>query len=293
MGEGGWRGLGKDEIRWCGYLEAERVGVLKTTDSTSGAIVWVGPNGLLQSNSSNLYWDNTNKRLGIGTSVPKESFEIDSSNGDGILLRSTTAGNNQDQLGIEFQTTGGTTGAIVKGYRASASNNVGLRLGTSSDQNLIVLTPVTNLVGIGTEIPSERLEISGGNFVLSNTTPVIEMKESDQTLPAGLFRFIGATDRFLLQRNTDVNGAFATSDDLIEAQADGDLILLGEATGKVGISVTSPAKTLQVNGTLSVSGGATAQYFVNASGGITANVTSGDLVGKAMLFSGGLLVGYG
>ena len=410
MGEGGWLGLGKDEIKWCGKLFSENLYSLNSNSSTSGGVVFRTTAGELQSDPDNFFFDATNNWVGILNSSPRDELHVGDftasqhtpSTGNKVIRIEANAGNgiypelilngrrdnsSHNIIGqilfankttsaaaisahgdrtLELSTSGATAifiesnrdigmgtsspGATLDISRATGSatitpvaiklrsttsaadwsttanwgelqfhsndasgpgNSIRASIGSvmnntagsvtnmvfnTSDATAIAermrITGAGN-VGIGTDVPSELLEISGGNIVVSNAAPVIEMKESDQTLPAGLFRFIGATDRFLLQRNTDVNGAFATSDDLIEAQADGDLIFLGEATGNVGISVASPAKTLQVNGTLSVSGGASAQYFVNASGGITSLITPVDLTTKSLLFSGGILVGYG
>ena len=37
---------------------------------SSGSILFAGTGGTLSQDTSNFYWDNTNKRLGIGTNVP-------------------------------------------------------------------------------------------------------------------------------------------------------------------------------------------------------------------------------
>lgn len=43
---------------------------------TQGSVLFVGSGGLLQQNNSNFFWDNTNARLGIGTSSPSSSLTI-------------------------------------------------------------------------------------------------------------------------------------------------------------------------------------------------------------------------
>lgn len=43
---------------------------------TAGSVLFAGTGGILQQDNSNLFWDNTNKRLGIGTSAPIDVFHI-------------------------------------------------------------------------------------------------------------------------------------------------------------------------------------------------------------------------
>ncbi|MDD5146608.1 MAG: tail fiber domain-containing protein, partial [Candidatus Pacebacteria bacterium] len=43
---------------------------------SAGSIPFIGTNGLLSQNNSNLYWDNTNSRLGIGSSTPYSTLDI-------------------------------------------------------------------------------------------------------------------------------------------------------------------------------------------------------------------------
>ena len=47
-----------------------------TTNLTAGSVPFIGASGLLTQDNTNLFWDNTNKRLGIGTNAPAGSFEI-------------------------------------------------------------------------------------------------------------------------------------------------------------------------------------------------------------------------
>ena len=43
---------------------------------TSGSVLFAGAGGLLSQNNSNLFWDNVNNRLGIGTTRPTEKLPI-------------------------------------------------------------------------------------------------------------------------------------------------------------------------------------------------------------------------
>jgi hypothetical protein len=43
---------------------------------TSGSVLFAGASGLLSQDNTNLFWDNTNKRLGIGTATPEYGISI-------------------------------------------------------------------------------------------------------------------------------------------------------------------------------------------------------------------------
>ena len=74
--------------------------------ATTGSVAFAGTSGEPEEDNTNFFWDNTNKRLGIGTNTPTESLEIDGnmsitgrikdSNGDfglpGQVLSSTATG---------------------------------------------------------------------------------------------------------------------------------------------------------------------------------------------------------
>lgn len=53
---------------------------------TQGSVVFAGPDGVYNQDNTNLFWDDTLKRLGIGTSTPKTLLDLHV-NGGGILLR--------------------------------------------------------------------------------------------------------------------------------------------------------------------------------------------------------------
>jgi nitrogen fixation protein len=65
------------------------IGTTAITSGTVGRVLFEGTGNVVQESSS-LYWDNTNGRLGIGTSSPSNSLTIKTGvNDDGILLESS------------------------------------------------------------------------------------------------------------------------------------------------------------------------------------------------------------
>jgi hypothetical protein len=96
-------------------------------------------------NSANLFWDNTNSRLGVGTTTPAFKVEIASGYNNGLHLKDTT-------------------GTVYGGYFVEATtmafvtrSNHGLRFGTN-DTTRMTLDASGNL-GIGTTSPSFKLNV--------------------------------------------------------------------------------------------------------------------------------------
>ena len=84
-----------------GILPLANGGTGSSSVATQGAVFFAGASGVLSSDSTNLFWDNTNKRLGIGDSSPSFPLDITTANltvrfksslGDANLELSSVAG---------------------------------------------------------------------------------------------------------------------------------------------------------------------------------------------------------
>jgi hypothetical protein len=63
-------------ITLAGTLGVANGGTGTTTQFTSGSVVFAGGSGVYSQDNANLFWDNTNDRLGIGTSSPNCKLEV-------------------------------------------------------------------------------------------------------------------------------------------------------------------------------------------------------------------------
>ena len=90
--------LGSSSLRWLNTFsdtftgDILNVGTINLTGFTQGSVVFVGSGGSLDQDNANLFWDDSNNRLGIGTDSPSEDLSIDGNIGlDGELRREDAA----------------------------------------------------------------------------------------------------------------------------------------------------------------------------------------------------------
>ena len=81
------------------YVPTINIGALTSSSInistiTSGSVLFAGTSGLVSQDNSNLYWDDTNNRLGIGTATPTASLHI-TGTGTGLLVNPTNTTSQQ------------------------------------------------------------------------------------------------------------------------------------------------------------------------------------------------------
>ncbi|NDC83886.1 hypothetical protein EB093_09560, partial [bacterium] len=130
--------------------------------------MFAGTGGVYSQDNGNLYWDNTNKKLGIGVSTPTANIEI----------QSGTLGGPNPRIWLHNISGGGAYPALdFSGY----TSDVQVRLATPESggyADLVIytggygtLTPrmkivgTTGLVGIGTTTPGNNLSVSGNTAI--------------------------------------------------------------------------------------------------------------------------------
>jgi hypothetical protein len=142
-----------------------------TTNLTAGSVPFIGASGLLSQDNTNLFWDNTNKRLGVGTSTPGNPLVVRSPNTLGIELINSTNSKSW-RFNINTNDFFITETAVGNPFIIKAGGNVlintttdaGFRLdvnGTARVQGVLTTTAdaVVNSVSVG----------RGGGAIVTNT----------------------------------------------------------------------------------------------------------------------------
>jgi len=142
------------------------VGTTPITSGTVGRVLFEGTGNVLQE-SANLFWDNTNGRLGIGTASPGVSLDVNgnirAAGGSGTLISSITQTN-------VIQTNGGNI--VIKGSGGASYATLFQTTGNLVLQN----------TGAATDA-GYRLDVNGGvrfgtNFIWDNTNGYLGIKRT-------------------------------------------------------------------------------------------------------------------
>ncbi len=79
-----------------GTLGVARGGTGTSTLFTTGSLIFAASSGVYSQDNSNLYWDNSNKRLGIGTNSPNQKLQV-----NGAVNATTYYGDGSNLTGIQ------------------------------------------------------------------------------------------------------------------------------------------------------------------------------------------------
>lgn len=205
-----------------------------------------------------MFISGTNRNVGIGTTAPSKKLHVAANDGDGIHLshgasnafyieRSGSDNTIIKQLRNYTSVISLSTLADAGTYDSSALNIVGQGVGAKS------------YVGIGTTSPSEKLQVlnsvmigergftsfSDGRLRVASTTDYGEIGFSSKydNFPAGIRSY--AVDA-LYERDL----RFYTKDTI--SAADGELRMIINGSGNVGIGTTAPQQKLHVDGTIRI-----------------------------------------
>lgn len=140
-----------------GTLPVANGGTGTATAFTAGSVVFAGASGVYTQDNANLFWDDTNNRLGIGTATPVDLLQVYRSSGTGItsgISLSTAAGGLNDGSYIKW------TGAVTAEKVARID---GVLEGTDAGS-------IRFNTGNGADGFAERVRIDAGGSLLVGTT---------------------------------------------------------------------------------------------------------------------------
>jgi len=148
------------------------------TSATAGSVLFAGTSGVLQQDNANLFWDDTNNRLGIGTSSPTSKLDIQGiTESDGGQLGSelTTTGSGTNWSGTSF-TTGYTHTA---GSGAALTTSLAAVIGTYYYTSYVITgrTTGTFVISYG-GVNSANLSATGANGFKATATTTLSITPS-------------------------------------------------------------------------------------------------------------------
>jgi len=185
------------------------VGTTGITSGTIGRVLFQGTGNVLQQ-SANLFWDNTNNRLGIGTSTPTKTFDL---RGDANIISADNLGgntlsvfaNNLTQgIGISYNTI-----SLI-----GSSSNINLTLSPKGTGMLLITSSITQVNNLG-QVYAFGNSINGNYGTNANSSLILNYSGASagtthfrDTLiyngkAAQIAQFTGSTGNFLINTSTD------------------------------------------------------------------------------------------
>ena len=259
--------------------------------------------------SSKLYFDNTNTRLGLGTNIPSKNLEISSINDSTILLSADSENNNntsKPELVFEYGLDTKSYIGMSRSFNDYANNTYPDALIVSHDkidttsiiqfatqkQSRMTILPNGN-IGISTSSPSANLHIDG---TLKTTSTVTFTNTVNSTnVSNGSIQINGGVG---IQKSVNIGGTLTIHDTTTSTSSNS-----GSVVAKGGISILCNQNAVNVGngGALTVGGGASFGGDVYIGGSINGSGSSSSTYAyltltatdEAVNFSTGSLVTFG
>ncbi|MEI7720001.1 MAG: tail fiber domain-containing protein, partial [bacterium] len=244
-------------------------GGLSLANFTQGSIPYIGPSGLVSQNNNGLFWDNTNSRLGIGTTSPQRLIDASASGSGttlatpsaatiGITNTNTTNNNYADLTFLTADASGNTSiGAKISGVFTSHLANaisgdlafITKNAGTAAEKMRLT---AAGFLGLGTTTPYANLSIHANNgatnttlFAIASstataTTTLFSVDNTGNAFLSGNFG-IGTTSpqRALWITNAGVNSQIGLED--TGAAANKHYVTIGNSRGNISFNTLTDA----------------------------------------------------
>jgi len=146
-------GAGTVRYQWNGTSN-NFTGSITSSSLTAGSVLFAGASGLLSDSNATFFWDNTNKRLGIGNAAPGAPLDI---HGTGTVAHFN--GTTTNNAYILFQNAGTGKWRVGNNYNAGANDfNI---YNVLTAENTITIDSSNNLTTIGTLQSSKGTSVPG------------------------------------------------------------------------------------------------------------------------------------
>ena len=285
-------------------LSVANGGTGTSTAFTTGSIVFAGASGVYSQDNANLFWDDTNNRLGIGTSSPSAPLEIYGASvalaqvsGDtNAAIRSALYSNNVNPPSVGFRKSRGT---LASPAAVSSGDQIGLlnfqAFGGTTNRNLVQIHGIVDTYTSDSNISSymmfstspsgsasatEKMRITAaGDVGIGTSSPATKLDV------AGNLRFSAANP--VIELNNGGPQVYTTAANTLQFATGGGIGTPTErmridSSGNVGIGTISPASKLEV----SVPSTAAAAVQVTATSGTYPCVALTDSLGTSGVAGG-------
>ena len=216
-----------------------------TTALTLGSVPFIGASGALIQDNSNLFFDDTNNRLGIATASPTTPLDVF---GSGIIGRLNATSTNNAYLGFASNGTN-------KWSAGNVQSDHRFRIFSEANSAELITILQTGEFGIGIANPLTKLHIDGGaSALIANLDANVSVAKSIS------FRSDNSS-RINLEVSGTESGSDAGADLFIKTFTDAGASLNASAffikrsSGFIGINTNSPNDFLEVRGSARLSGG--------------------------------------
>ena len=235
-------------------------GTITPTGFTQGSVAFAGAGGTLTQDNANFFWDNVNKRLGVGTGSPSQK----------LVVRGNIQSANTDFVS-------GSVGSTLIMGQVAGSGNVNSYIqaynsGALATANLL-LQNIGGNVGIGTTAPAYKLDVNGTASIVDTLTI------NSVNVGANITDTVGSNIT-LKSGNTSIVVNQAAG--FISSTIQGIERMRIDANGNVGIGTTAPGVKLDVAGATRILGG-NQLFFQNAAGDANAILSNNGASGFSSL----------
>lgn len=162
------------------------------TNLTQGSVVFAGPSGVLSQDNSNFFWDDTNNRLGIGTTIPQVQLHVGATSGAARVYNSFTDASNGEWGEFAWSSNVLNIGTNKNGTGTSRSISIrtdgteAVRVSTSQEIGIGNIAPTARFHIAGTYTTSNaNLSIIAGTLSTSNTGSITGLNVSPTFTPTG------------------------------------------------------------------------------------------------------------
>lgn len=178
------------------------IGTTTISGLTAGSVLFGGTSGVIQQDNANLFWDDTNNRLGIGTNTPSTRVEINTTgiaSSTPVMKFTGSVATYGIDLNFHDQSDGGCNingdgnlrlRSIYSTYFNAVYNDFVFT--TEVNGNFIFMSNGTGKMGIGTANPAYKLDVAGDVRFANSAAPTSEYLLITHTAGGTIFSNVGA-----------------------------------------------------------------------------------------------------